>query len=111
MKKQSLQSLSILGLATLGIAGCNGFSKMFKDANKITYAVTPNPLQDNGDSVAVNISAHYPAKYFAKKAAVAVTPTLKMSDGSKVALKTVNLVGINAKGQGIKVSYEKGGSV
>src|SRR5579863_3706017 len=111
MKKQSIKTLSILGLAAIGIAGCNGFSKMLKNANQVHYSVTPNPLQDNGDSVAVNISAQYPAKYFAKKAAVAVTPTLKLSDGSKVALKTVNLVGINAKGQGIKVSYEKGGSV
>ena len=111
MKKQSIKTLSILGLAAIGIAGCNGFSKMLKNANQVHYTVTPNPLQDNGDSVAVNISAQYPAKFFAKKAAVAVTPTLKLSDGSKVALKTINLVGINAKGQGIKVSYEKGGSV
>jgi hypothetical protein len=111
MKKQSLKTLSILGLAAIGIAGCNGFSKMLKDANKISYSVTPNPLQDNGDSVAVNISAHYPAKYFAKKAAVAVTPTLKLSDGSTVALKTINLVGVSAKGEGIKVDYDNGGSV
>ncbi len=111
MKKQSLKSLPILGLAALGIAGCNGFSKMIKDASKVTYSVTPNPLQDNGDSVAVNISAHYPAKYFAKKADVTVTPTLKMSDGSTVALKSVNLVGEKAKGEGQKISYENGGSV
>jgi len=104
MKKQSLQSLSILGLAALGIAGCNGFSKMLKDANKITYSVTPNPLQDN-------ISAHYPAKYFAKKAAVTVTPTLKLSDGSMVALKSINLVGQSAKGEGQKIGYDNGGSV
>jgi len=111
MKKQSFKSLSILGLAAIGIAGCNGFSKMLKNANLVTYSVTPNPLQDNGDSVAVNITAHYPAKYFAKKAAVAVTPTLKLSDGSTVPLKTVNLVGDKAKGEGIKVSYDNGGSV
>jgi len=111
MKKQSLKSFSILGLAAIAIAGCNGFSKMLKNANLVHYTVTPNPLQDNGDSVAVNISAQYPAKYFAKKAAVAVTPTLKLSDGSMVALKTINLVGDKAKGEGIKVSYDNGGSV
>ncbi len=111
MKKQSLKSLSILGLAAIGVAGCNGFSKMFKDASKITYTVNPNPLQEKGDSVAINISAHYPPKFFAKKASVAVTPTLKLSDGSTVALKTVNLIGDNAKGEGQKVSYDKGGSV
>jgi Flp pilus assembly protein TadD len=111
MKKQSLKTLSMLGLAAIGIAGCNGFSKMFKDANKVTYSVNPNPLQDNGDSVNINISARYPPKFFAKKAAVAVTPTLKLSDGSTVALNTTNLVGDGAKGSGQKVSYDKGGSV
>jgi hypothetical protein len=111
MKKQSLKSLSILGLAAIGIAGCNGFSKMLKNANLVHYSVTPNPLQDNGDSVAVNITAQYPAKYFAKKADVSVTPTLKMTDGTTVALKTQNLVGASAKGEGIKVSYDNGGTV
>src|SRR6185312_2823558 len=111
MKKQSLKSLSILGLAAIGIAGCNGFSKMLKNANQVRYTVNPNPLQDNGDSVTVNISAQFPPKFFAKKAAVTVTPTLKLSDGSTVSLKSVNLVGDKAKGQGQKVSYDNGGSV
>jgi len=111
MKTQSFKSLPILGLAAIAIVGCNGFSKMLKDANLVKYSVTPNPLQDNGDSVAVNITAHYPAKFFAKKAAVTVTPTLKMSDGSTVALKSINLVGENAKGEGQKVHYDQGGSV
>ncbi len=100
-----------MGITALAIAGCNGFSKMIKDANKITYSVTPNPLQDNGDSVAINITAHYPAKFFPKKADLAVTPTLKLSDGSNVDLKTVNLVGQSAKGEGQKISYDNGGSV
>ncbi len=111
MKKQSLKSLSILGLAAIGIAGCNGFSKMLKNANQVRYTVNPNPLQDNGDSVNVNITAQFPPKFFAKKAAVTVTPTLKLSDGSTVSLKSVNLVGDKAKGQGQKVSYDNGGSV
>jgi len=111
MKKQSIKSLSILGLAAIGIAGCNGFAKMIKNAGTIHYSVTPNPLQDNGDSVAVNITAQYPAKYFAKKAVVTVTPTLKLSDGSMVSLKSVNLVGSSAKGDGQKIDYNNGGSV
>lgn len=111
MKKQSLKSLSILGMAAVGIVGCNGFSKMIKNANEVHYTVTPNPLQDNGDSVEVNITAQFPPKFFAKKAAVVVTPTLKLSDGTTVPLKSENLVGDKAKGEGVKVSYENGGSV
>lgn len=111
MKTHSLKLLSILGIAAIGIAGCNGFSKMLKNANQVHYTVNPNPLQDNGDSVTVNITAQFPPKFFAKKAAVTVTPTLKLSDGTTVSLKTVNLVGDKAQGQGQKVSYDNGGSV
>jgi len=111
MKKHSIKSISILGLVAIAIAGCNGFSKMLKDANMVKYSVTPNPLEDNGDSVAINITAHYPAKFFAKKANVTLTPTLKMADGSTVPLKTMNLVGQSAKGEGVKVSYDNGGTI
>jgi len=111
MKKQQLQVLSALCIAGIGIAGCNGFSKMIKDANKISYTVTPNPLQDNGDSVQVNISVKYPAQYFAKKAVVTVTPTLKFSDGKTQPLKTVTLVGEAATGNGTKIGYKDGGSL
>ncbi len=111
MKKQQLQLLSAVCIAAVGFAGCDGFSKMFKDASKVTYSVTPNPLQDNGDSVAVNISVKYPAQYFAKKAVVTVTPTLKFSDGKTQALKPVTLVGEKAQGTGTKIGYDQGGSL
>jgi Flp pilus assembly protein TadD len=111
MKKQQFQALSALCIAAIGMAGCNGFSKMFKDASKVSYTVTPNPLQENGDSVQVNISVKYPEKYFAKKAVVTVTPTLKFSDGKTQALKPVTLVGEKAQGNGTKIAYTNGGSM
>jgi len=111
MNKQQLQAFSALCIAAVGIAGCSGFSKMFKDANKVSYSVTPNPLQDNGDSVQVNISVKYPAQYFNKKAVVNVTPTLKFSDGKTQALKQVTLVGEKAQGNGTKIGYDQGGSL
>jgi tetratricopeptide (TPR) repeat protein len=111
MKKQQLQVLSALCIAGVGIAGCNGFSKMIKDANKVSYTVTPNPLQDNGDSVQVNIAVKYPGQYFAKKAVVTVTPTLKLSDGKEQALKSVTLVGESATANGTKISNKDGGSL
>jgi Flp pilus assembly protein TadD len=110
MKKQQFQALSALCIAAVGIAGCDGFSKMFKDANKVTYTVNPNPLQDNGDSVAINISAKYPAQFFNKKAVITVTPTLKFSDGKTQALDPVTLVGDKAQGTGTKIGYDQGGS-
>ncbi|MGP8216463.1 MAG: tetratricopeptide repeat protein [Bacteroidia bacterium] len=111
MKTQELKSLPAICLMAVGLTACNGLSKMFKDANKVTYSVTPNPMQDNGDSVAVNISVKYPAKYFNKKAVVTVTPTLKMSDGTEQALKPVTLVGEKASGSGTKINYDQGGGL
>jgi tetratricopeptide (TPR) repeat protein len=111
MRKQQFQVISALCIAGIGVAGCNGLSKMIKDASKISYSVTPNPLQDNGDSVAVNISAKYPAEYFNKKAVVTVTPTLKMAGGKEVALKSVTLVGEAAQGTGTKINFKEGGSL
>jgi len=110
MKKQKIQSLSaICMVAAIGLTGCSGLSKMAKDANKISYSVTPNPMQDNGDSVDVNIVAKYPAKYFSKKAIVTVVPALKLSDGTEQPLKSVTLIGEKAAGSGIKINYEQGG--
>lgn len=111
MKNQKLQALSAICIAAIGFSGCGGFGKMFKDANKVTYTVNPNPLQDNGDSVAVNITAKYPPQFFNKKAVVTVTPTLKFSDGKTQALKPVTLVGEKAQGTGTKIAYDAGGSL
>jgi len=110
MRKEQLHVLSALCIAGIGVAGCNGLSKMIKNASQVSYSVTPNPLQDNGDSVTVNVSVKYPAQYFNKKAVVTVTPTLKLSDGTEKALKPVTFVGENATGTGTKISYQSGGS-
>lgn len=111
MKKQQIQISTALVVTIVGLTGCSGLSSMFKDANKVTYTVSPNPMQDNGDSVTINISAKYPAKYFNKKAIVTVTPTLKLADGTEQALKSVTLVGEKASGSGTKINYDQGGSL
>ena len=111
MKKQKIKSITTISILAVALAGCNGLSKMVKDANKVTYSVTPNPMQDNGDSVAINISVKYPAKYFNKKAVVTVTPTLKLSNGTEQPLRSVTLVGEKASGTGTKINYDQGGSL
>lgn len=109
MNKQKFQSLTAICIITLGTAGCSGLSKMSKDADKVHYAATPNPMQDNDDSVAINIAVRYPAKYFSKKAIVTVVPTLKFSDGTEYPLKSATLLGEKAAGSGIKINYSEGG--
>jgi len=111
MKTHKHYILSAIGLISICTVGCNGLSKMLKDASLIKYTVKPNPMEDDGDSVAITISAQYPAKYFNKKAIVTVTPTLKLSDGTTQPLKPITLVGERATQSGTKVSYDQGGSV
>lgn len=70
-------------VAVVALAGCNGLSKMVKNANLVKYEVTPNPLELRGDSVAIAIKVTYPVKYFGKKVNATVTPYLKTSAGEK----------------------------
>lgn len=105
MKNQSLQTLGLAFAAVVGFSACNGLGKMVKKADTVTYTVTPQPLEMHGDSVAVAISGKYPAKYFAKKATLTITPKLGTAP-----LKPVTLVGESAQGNGTKIKFKEGGS-
>ncbi len=109
MKKQTLQSLTLALATVVAFSGCTGLGKLVKNADKITYKVTPDPMQMHGDSVGVSINGTYPAKLFPKKATVTVTPYIKYAGGEK-ALKPVVLVGEKSDAKGQKISNAKGGS-
>ena len=109
MTTTNLRNLSLAVGATVLLIGCNGLGKMVKKQGLITYDVKPNPLEMHGDSVVFSVSGKYPAKLFAKKATVTVTPVVKYS-GTEKAMKPVILVGDKAVGSGQKISYEKGGA-
>jgi len=109
MNTKNLRNLSLaLGSAAL-LVGCNGLGKMVKKQSTFTYDVKPNPLEMHGDSIVFSVSGKYPAKLFAKKAIVTITPVVKYAGGEK-AMKPVILVGEKAVGSGQKISYEKGGT-
>lgn len=110
MTTRNLRNLTLAVGSTALLVGCNGLGKMIKKENQITYDAKPNPLEMIGDSVMFTASAKYPAKVFAKKATVTVTPVIKYSTGGEKALKQVVLVGDKATGSGQKISYDKGGS-
>lgn len=112
LKNMQTNTLKVLALAagtSILLTGCDGLGKMIKKQNLITYEVTPKPLEMHGDSVSVSISGKYPAKLFAKKAVVTVTPAIKYAGGEKT-LKPVVLVGDKATASGTKISYDKGGT-
>jgi len=109
MKNRSLQTLGLALIAAIGFTACDGLGKLVKNANKITYTVTPNPLEMHGDSIIVSINGTYPAKIFPKKATVTTIPVIKYNGGEK-ALKPVVLIGEKVEGNGQKINNEKGGS-
>jgi len=109
MKKQHLPTLAIALFTSISFIACNGLQKMVKNSNLVTYEVTPKALEMHADSVLVNISGKYPAKFFAKKAVLTVTPSIVYANGEKT-LKPITLVGEKAVGNGTKIMYEKGGN-
>ncbi len=109
MNTKTLRNLTLAVGATALLVGCNGLGKMVKKQKTFTYDVKPNPLEMHGDSVVFTVSGKYPAKVFAKKATVTVTPVVKYSGGEK-AMKPVILVGEKATGSGQKISYTTGGT-
>ena len=109
MKNRILQSLVIILIAVIGLAGCNGLGKMVKNAGQVTYKVSPNPLELVGDTITVSISGKFPPKFFVKKANLVVTPTLSYQGGEKT-LKSVTYVGESAVEKGIKIGFDAGGS-
>ncbi len=109
MNTKTLRNLTLAVGATALLVGCNGLGKMIKKQKTITYDVKPNPLEMHGDSIVFTVSGKYPAKVFAKKATVTVTPVVKYSGGEK-AMKPVILVGEKATGSGQKIGYSTGGT-
>ncbi|UTW64490.1 hypothetical protein KFE98_10220 [bacterium SCSIO 12741] len=111
MKKNTIKTLSLVALVSVGLAACNPLKKMDKYAENIKYSVNPDPLEMHGDSVEVNISGKIPPKYFHKLATVKAKAVLKNADGEVVKeLKEMTLLGNEADGDGKKIDYEKGGS-
>jgi tetratricopeptide (TPR) repeat protein len=110
MKNRSLQTLGLAFVTVVGFTACSGLGKLVKNADKITYKVTPEVLEEHGDSITVTITGTYPAKIFPKKATVTTIPVIKYNGGEK-ALKPVVLIGEKVTGvQGKVIANKTGGS-
>jgi Flp pilus assembly protein TadD len=96
-------------LIAAAVAGCNGLGKMAKNASLVKYEVTPNPLEEHGDSVAITVKGSYPAKYFAKKVDLTVMPVIKTSSGEHP-FKSTTQVGESSQTTGNKINSKEGGN-
>jgi len=108
MKKNLL--LLLTAAIMLAFNGC-ALKKMVKNANLVTYNVTPNPIEYKAGKVPVGITINFPAKYFAKKAYLVATPVVTTKDGNKeLPLKSFTLQGEGIKDNNPAIPYETGGS-
>lgn len=99
---------SFLAVSGLFLINSCGIKKMIKDSGKISYTVTPDPLELHGDSVRITVNGVFPAKYFHKKANLTVTPVVRYTGGEKP-LRELTLKGEKIEGSGQSISYTEGG--
>ena len=104
--------IGILTAVVLVSSGCNPLKKMNKKHGMVNYTMTPDPLELHGDSVSIDVSGRYPAKFFHKKAVANVTPVMKDAETGAIVkeFETIKLVGEKATGEGTKIMKASGGS-
>lgn len=91
------------------LSGCASLQKMKKNADKISYTVTPEVLETHGGVVDLGIQGRIPEKYFIKKATITATPVIKSATG-ETAYTPYILQGESVKANNKVISYTDGGS-
>ncbi len=89
--------------AAVVLASCNNTLQNPEQIN-----VNPSPLTKVGGKVNAEITGTFPAKKFAKKGVLVVTPVLKY-EGQEAVGEPVTYVGEKAKENGTTVNYAEGG--
>jgi tetratricopeptide (TPR) repeat protein len=82
---------------------------MVKEADQVSYQVTPKVLEMHGGVVDVTVDVNYPAKYFNKKAVVTLTPVLRYEEGEG-SLEPLVVQGQDVTDNNKVISYDNGGS-
>jgi len=96
MKRRNLKLVAIASLVGSFAASCT----LLKD---LEYVVTPNPIEQHGDTCTLRINGKFIEKGLHAKALVEVTPVLINSDGTERSFKTEYFKGEKAAGNGIVV--------
>jgi tetratricopeptide (TPR) repeat protein len=107
MKK--LTYLALFTFAALALSSCGGINKMKEMSAKEFYKVTPDPLEEKGGIVNMNVEVKYPANYFNKKAILSVTPVLKYAKGETAYTPKV-FQGESVQANNQKIAYATGGT-
>ena len=81
---KNFRNLFVILLAAILVSGCSPLEKMSKNANLVTYEITPKVLETHAGIVAAQVKATYPEKYFDKKTTLKITPVLTYTGGETV---------------------------
>ena len=81
---KNFRNLFVILLAAILVTGCSPLQKMSKNANLVTYEITPKVLETHAGIVAAQVKVNYPEKYFDKKTTLKITPVLTYTGGETV---------------------------
>ncbi len=109
MKNLQIKFILSVLVASALLTGCNALKTMKTKSNTLSYDAKPNPLEVRGDSVEIVITGKIPVKYFDKKTAVNMNPTLSY-DGGSIKLRPLSLKGEASTADGVVISKANGGS-
>lgn len=109
MKNLQIKFILSVFVASALLTGCNALKSMKKKSNTVSYDAKPNPLEVRGDSVEIVITGKLPVKYFDKKTALNMNPTMSF-DGGSIKLRPLTLKGEASTADGVTISKANGGS-
>jgi len=99
----------LFAMSTFLITGCSSLKKMQKNAGLVNYSVVPEVLETHAGVVDATIQSQYPAKYFAPKVTLTITPVLKYF-GGETAYAPFVLQGDKVKANNKVIPNQAGGS-
>lgn len=105
MKK--IYYLSLMAVAVLALSSC---SKKMNGLASDYFTVSPQVLEAVNGEVPVTIHGTFPAKFFAKKAVLNVTPVLKYNGGEATG-ETYSFQGEKVQGNAQTIPFKAGGNV
>ncbi|TCO07709.1 TPR end-of-group domain-containing protein [Natronoflexus pectinivorans] len=110
MKRTTIKLFAFLALTAVVFAGCSSLEKMRRNAEDISYTVTPEVLEAHGGQVNANIRVRIPAGYFDRRATLEATPVL-VYEGGETAFPSYTIQGDRAEGNHQVISRANGGQV
>lgn len=97
--KRTFGFIVLVAMTGIMTVSCSSLKKMKKNADNVTYSVTPGTLVEKGGMVDVRIDITFPEKYFNKKVTLEATPVLRYESGEKAfamkALQGESVIGNN----------------